>query len=564
MKHVLRAAPTLGLTLAFALVALAVVAAPELAVAAAHAKALGAQALLHMPEFSMASVGLVALRAQETDLVTRAAAKLAELTDTLTPEAVRTIETEHTALLAQVEEVRGRIVEAEQAPPADTPAQRAAALRAERERAATIRDIGRRAGMRQEDVETALDGDTSVDAFRTRAFDFMHERASQVQTGAGARARIVGATDEEKRGAAIENALLHRFDPGSQELSEHGREYRGMTLLEMGRDLLEAQNIRTRGMSKHELASQMLTARIRVGEFSVRSGGMHTTADFPNVLANVANKTLRAGYQAAPQTFRPIVRVVTLPDFKDVSRVQLGEAPRLEKVNEHGEFKRGTMGDSAEKYRLATFGKIVGITRQVLINDDLDAFTRVPRSFGVAAANLESDLVWGQITANPKMGDGKTLFHADHGNLGTAAAINTDGVGAGRQAMRVQTGLDGKTLLNINPVYILVPTALETNAEKFLGMIYPTQVENGVPQSLRKLIAISEPRLDAVSATNWYLAGDPAQIDIVELAYLEGQQGLFTETRMGFEVDGMEVKVRQDVAAKVIDWRGLWKNPYAG
>ena len=179
----------------------------------------------------------------------------------------------------------------------------------------------------------------------------------------------------------------------------------------------------------------------------------------------------------------------------------------------------------------------------------------------MAAANLESDLVWGQITSNPVMGDGKALFHVDHKNLGAAGAISTTTVGAGRQAMRVQTGLDGKTLLNVTPVYILVPTALETVTEQFLGQIFPTQASNVVTATMKKLVPISEPRLDAASATSWYLAGSPDQIDIVELAYLEGQQGLFTETRMGFDVDGMEVKVRQDVAAKTIDFRGLWKNP---
>ena len=130
-----------------------------------------------------------------------------------------------------------------------------------------------------------------------------------------------------------------------------------------------------------------------------------------------------------------------------------------------------------------------------------------------------------------------------------------------RQAMRVQTGLDGKTLLNITPTYIIVPTALETLTEQFLGQIFPTKSTDVVTTSMKKLVPISEPRLDAASSSNWYLSGDPGQIDVVELAYLEGQQGLFTETRMGFDVDGMEVKVRQDVAAKVIDWRGLQKNP---
>lgn len=518
-----------------------------------------------LSDLTLAAPTLMALRTQETDLVARAATKLGELVEGLSPDAVRKIEGEHAGILSEIEGTRSQIAELEKAAPSDTPAQRAAALRAERERASTIRDLGRRAGMKQDDVDAALDGDTSVDAFRARAFDAMAERAETVPTGAGARARIIGATDEEKRGQAIENALLHRFHPGAHELSEHGREYRGMTLLEMGCDMLEAHGVRTRGMSKHDRARAMLEMRVAsVGEFSVRAGGMHSTADFPNVLANVANKTLRAGYQAAPQTFRPLVRVVTLPDFKLVSRVQLGEAPQLEKVNEHGEFKRGKMGDAAETYALSTYGKVVAITRQVLINDDLDAFTRIPRAFGVAAANLESDLVWGQITVNPLMGDGKTLFHADHGNIGTAGAISAATVGKAREAMRKQTGVDKKTLLNVVPVYILVPTALETAAEQFLSPIYPAQTADVVTPTMKKLQAISEPRLDAISASNWYVAGSPDQIDIVELAYLEGQQGLFTETRMGFDVDGMEVKVRQDVAAKAIDHRGLHKNPFAG
>lgn len=80
MKHLFRAAPTLGFLLAFAILALTVsMGVPDLAVATAQAKALGAHALHHLPDFSVASVGLVALRAQETELLTRANAKLAEL-----------------------------------------------------------------------------------------------------------------------------------------------------------------------------------------------------------------------------------------------------------------------------------------------------------------------------------------------------------------------------------------------------------------------------------------------------------------------------------------------------
>jgi hypothetical protein len=72
---------------------------------------------------------------------------------------------------------------------------------------------------------------------------------------------------------------------------------------------------------------------------------------------------------------------------------------------------------------------------------------------------------------------------------------------------------------------------------------------------------IAAPRLDADSPTAWYLAASPSQVDIIELGYLEGEQGPAVESRIGFDIDGLEIKCRLDVGAKVLDWRGLHKDP---
>jgi hypothetical protein len=81
-----------------------------------------------------------------------------------------------------------------------------------------------------------------------------------------------------------------------------------------------------------------------------------------------------------------------------------------------------------------------------------------------------------------------------------------------------------------------------------------------VPNSLRSLTPISEPRLDASSLISWYLFADPNQIDTIEYAYLEGEEGVRVETRMGFDVDGVEIKALHDFGAGVIDFRGMVKN----
>ena len=163
------------------------------------------------------------------------------------------------------------------------------------------------------------------------------------------------------------------------------------------------------------------------------------------------------------------------------------------------------------------------------------------------------------------MADGTALFHANHKNLaGTGAALAVDAVGAARAAMALQTGLDKKTVLNVRPAFLIVPAALELKAEQLVAQnLVPAATSSVVPQSIRTLSPISEPRLDAASATAWYLAASPNQIDTIEYAYLEGQQGAYIETRNGFDVDGVESKCRLDFGAKAIDWRGLYKNPGA-
>lgn len=398
-------------------------------------------------------------------------------------------------------------------------------------------------------IDTALrgklvDGGLSLDAARSQILAAVASRdaggtAPRLPFGQNAT-----VTDEaDTRRAAVENAILHRASPGRVKLDDAGRQYRGLSLLEIGRDLLEKAGENTRGMDKLQLAQRALA-----------------TSDFPYILANVANKTLRAGYEAAPQTFKPFTRQASAPDFKSIQRTALGDAPVLKKVNEHGEFTVGTIGEGKETYQLATYGRIVAITRQTIINDDLDAFASLPAKFGTAAANLESDIVWGIITANAAMNDTVALFHANHGNLtSTGTAISVDALGVARALMRKQTSIDG-TLINVQPAYLIVPAAKETIAQQFTSQAYSAGQSSAINPFAGTLQVIAEPRLDANSATAWYLAANPMQIDTIEYCYLEGNEGVYIESRNGFEVDGLEIKARLDFAAKAIDWRGLYKN----
>lgn len=418
---------------------------------------------------------------------------------------------------------------------ADLDAVRAEAALAERSRVSAINDLCQRHGL-SDLASTLVSGGHTVETARSQILDKLAER------DAGRSVNIQTVTDEtDVRRAAVENAIMHRASPGRVKLTDAGRQYRGLSLLEIGRELLEKAGEKTRGMDKMELAKRALA-----------------TADFPYILANVANKTLRAGYEAAPQTFKPFCKETTAPDFKTIQRTQMGDAPQLKEVNEAGEFTYGSIGEGKESYKLATYGRIIAVTRQTLINDDLSAFADLPAKFGRAAANLESDIVWGIVTGNAALNDGVALFHANHGNLGSGA-IGVTGLDAGRAAMRVQKSVDGQ-FINVMPSFLIVPAAKETVAQQYTSADFVSAKSSDINPFKSALQVLVEPRLDAASTSVWYLAADPMTIDTIEYCYLDGNQGVYIETRNGFEVDGMEIKARLDFAAKAIDYRGLYKS----
>jgi hypothetical protein len=233
-------------------------------------------------------------------------------------------------------------------------------------------------------------------------------------------------------------------------------------------------------------------------------------------------------------------------------------------VMEHGEFTSGTIAEGKEQFQLKTYGRIFAITRQALINDDLNAFADVPTAFGRMARVKESDLAWAEITANPVMGDGVALFNAAHNNLsGTSDAISIASIGAGRAGLRLQKGLDGTTLLALNPSYLIVPAAKETIAQQFVSSALMASASGSINPFAGTLQVIAEPRLDANSVTAWYLATAVSQVPVLFHGTLDGQPGPEVTQEQGFDVDGIRMKARIDVAFKAADFHGVWKNPGA-
>lgn len=445
---------------------------------------------------------------------------------------------------------------------------KAEGIKAERERQDGIRSACEKAKMTDEFTRKLLDDEKmSLDAARTAIIDQLAEVDSTrtIHSGDGAR---IGQDETETFRAGVTEALLNRFRPVAAfvdhrgqkvempgtPLTELGRKYRYRTLMELARMCVERTGRNTDMMSK-----------MKIAEFAFRAG-LHSTSDFPLILEDIVNKTMRSGYLRAPITWEPFTFETTAPDFKQISRVNMGDGGKLQKVNEHGEFKDVSISENAEKYNVDTYGRIFRITRQALINDDLGAFTTVPERHGRRARDLESDLIWELLTDNANLSDGNALFSSAHSNLSGAAAVPTEtGLSEMRQKMRLQVGLDGEVIA-IVPRWIYVSPKDETVAEKLLTTVTPNKEGDVSPFAAGGRTALQmaiEPRIEQLAgagAKPWYGSAEKGQVDMVELARLEGNEGPAIESEMGFEVDGMKVKVRHDVGVKAIDFRGLFKN----
>ena len=413
----------------------------------------------------------------------------------------------------------------------------------ERKRTLDIMSVVRKAGLDTSVAEKMIADGVTIDQARAQVID------KWAENGGGRTLNInVGEDDRSKKRGAMEEALAIKTGLVNDNPKN---EYRGMPLLRMAEEILVVNDVNVRGWSKRQIAERAM------------SRSYMSSSDFPNILGATVNKSLRAAYELAPRTFTQWAKKSTNPDFKEVARVQLsGLVGKFDEIGEGGEYKKGKLTDAVEKYGLKKYGKIIPITWEAIINDDLSALSRIPQAIAAEAAQLQSDIVYAILTANPTMADGKAVFHADHKNLtSSGTAIGIESLSAARAMIRKQKSIEGR-VMNLAAKHLIVGSDLELIADQYTSAVYtPNEASKTNPTFNRSLTPIVEPRLDELaSGKSWFLVAGNGSIDTVEYAFLEGEGELFTEEEQGFNIDGMQIKARMVFAAKALDYRGFYKN----
>lgn len=431
---------------------------------------------------------------------------------------------------------------------AEIDAARADGERAERTRIADINEAISAAGLDADFGRGLVTDGVSIDAARAKIIDKLKERNAPVGAG-GASNFEVGTESGQKFRAAAADGLAIRGGLRPEKPAPGASDFRGMSLYDVCRESLEIAGENTRGMLRKQVIARALSPA--------------SSSDFPALMSDLSGRHLLNAYNEAPPTWRPFVAVTGANDFKDIYGVSLSEAASLADLDENGEYKTANFKEKQERYRIITKGIKCKLTRQMIINDDLRAFTRITSLFGNAARRYESDAVYDLITSNPMMADGEYLFSTAHGNVAAAAgALSSDTLSVARTAMRKQKGMNGATL-DIIPAFLLAPLEKETDSEILLRSTALPDVDmsSGVHNPwANRLSPVSDPRLSADSATAWYLMSSPSQAPVIEAAYLEGEEQPYIDEEVEFSSDSLVIKVRHDFGCGLMDHVGIYRN----
>ena len=461
----------------------------------------------------------------------------------------------------------------------------------ERKRISDIDSIFRTAKMDLEDeaVKAKYDGfianGKTVGAVRKWVFEermkLDEEKNNDTRGNQQPITKITGKEEAEKRYEAIGDAVLMRANPGmvkdaatgkEKQLTDEGKKYRFMPLMDIAKELMREEGVDFEGRSAMEIAQMALTGSHRNGRPLVDASkrAYMGISDFPIILGNTINRSLMMMYDLYPRTFQEFCRKSTAKDFRPMTKVRTGDVTPFDLIKENEEYVAGNYNESKEVYSVLKYGKKINLSWESLINDDLDAFGRIPMNIAQGAAQKQSDLVWNILTGNPAMGDTVNLFDAAHSNYiasGSGGAINISTLSAARALMRKQQSMGdkngkGKYYLNIEPKYLIVSPDMELAANEFTSVNYvPVDQVKINPAYNTSLKVIVEPRLQGLNnGLAWFLAASPQNIETIEYSFLEGDGELFTETKMGFEVDGIETKARMVFGCKALDWKGFVQN----
>jgi hypothetical protein len=437
----------------------------------------------------------------------------------------------------------------------------------ERERTNQILQAVRTAKLEPSFGEELVKSGVTIDVARAQIIDKLAENdktktrshVPAIEAGEDEKDKFLrGASDWIVTKAGVSDRVIEAGKARGDTVKVDAGEFRGLTLVDIARMSLERAGINTKGMDKVRMVGLALTHR----------AGYQSTSDFAVLLENTLHKVLLAAYGVTPDTWSRFCAVGSVSDFRAHNRYEMGTFGSLDSLTEAGEFKNKAIPDAVKELITAsTKGNIIGLSRQAIINDDMSAFSRLAGMVGRAAKlSIEMDvytLLALNTGAGPTLTDGSAMFHANHNNISTGAALSAAAIDADRVKLASQKDLSGNEILDLRPAVLLVPISLGGTARVINNSEYdPDTVANKSQMKPNLVRGLFRDVVDTarLTGTRRYIFADPSIAPVIEVAFLDGQREPYLESQEGWRVDGTEWKVRMDYAVGGIGYRGAVTN----
>lgn len=383
-------------------------------------------------------------------------------------------------------------------------------------------------------------------------------------------------SEHESFRSAVLDGFSMRLGAQVEKPAAGATDFRRTRLLDLMRHCIDREGGSTRAMSDYDIVRTAFS----LGASTRASDGQAylTTGNFSNLLLDAHNKTLLKSFTDTPATcFDWIGMGQSVPDFKNINRVRLGEIGNQPVVPENGEYQDMSLSDSKESYRVEKRGSIVSLTFEAIRNDDLGGFSRLVTLQGSAMKRTINKSVYQILFDNPTLSDGVALFHSSsHGANLVTSDLSVGVLNTAWSAMMLQTGLNSDTILGLTPKFLIVAPGISGDALQLLGSLADPAAGGSTatgnsntkniygPAGNRPLMLIVEALLAGNDTDSWYLATDPMTCDTIELTYLQGEETPVFEQETAFIQDAVKYKVRQTWGVKAIDYRGLYKSTGTG
>lgn len=386
------------------------------------------------------------------------------------------------------------------------------------------------------DLQRFIEDGSDIGMVRQFVLDELAKRSPAIPS-----VSIVEDESEKFVKFAGESILLRGgIEHSSVEKAAENNKYRNMSLIALAAECLERKGTPdVKFLDKDEILRRALTP----------------DSQFSAILDSAVSKTMAKAYASAPTTYQAWTSKGSRPDFKAAKIYQISEAGDLKLMKQNGEFEFDEMQDTNISESIATYGRKFGLTREAIVNDDLDIITRIPQAYVRAAARGLNKLVYTTLTS------ADTCKSANN-NIGTAGALSATTLGELRKLMRMQKNLRSKEVLNINGRYLLLPATLEITAAELLNSTAkPSGSHSGVQNFFRNAYeSVVDAELDAISTTAYYLVADPNECESIRVSFLNGKDSPQLESRTSWDTLGMDWRIYMDYGVTLVDYRGIAKN----